>query len=94
MQLFNRDGSVLAPAEPKPSPQPFEADVAKGRELMGRGLSCESPDALGGHESLGEGVARKYLSWVGMYNPFKAQLRAEQAAERLARCKHWTQPPE
>lgn len=92
VQLFNRDGSVLAPAEPKAAPQPFEADIAKGRELMGRGLSCEGPDALGGHESLGEGVARKYLSWIGMYNPFNAQLRAEQAAERLARCKHWTQP--
>ncbi len=89
LQLFNRDGSVRLPDAPDDPSRPFDADVAKGRELMGRGLDCEKPDALSTHESLGEEVARKYLSWIGMYNSFSAERRAELRDEKIARCARW-----
>ena len=87
--IFNPDGSLQLPPQAKPQRGLPEPDIVKGRELMGRGLDCEAPDALGSGESLGEGVARKYLAWIGLYNPYSAQLRAEQRAERHERCKRW-----
>jgi hypothetical protein len=87
--LFNPDGSLRLPLEAKPQKGLPEPDIAKGRELMSRGLDCEAPDALGSGESLGESVARKYLSWIGMYNPYSAQRRAELLEERKQRCKRW-----
>jgi len=87
--LFNPDGSLRLPSEAKPQRGLPEPDIIKGRELMGRGLDCEAPDAPGSGESLGEGVARKYLSWIGLYNPYSAQHRAELREERKERCKRW-----
>ena len=87
--IFNPDGSLHLPLEKNPGKGIPAPDVAKGRELMGRGLDCEAPDALGTGESLGEETARRYLSWIGLYNPYAAQRRAELLEERKARCRRW-----
>lgn len=89
VSLFNTDGSLRMPPEAKAPRGLPEPDVIKGRELMSRGLDCEAPDALGSGESLGESVARKYLAWIGLYNSYSAQRRAELLEERKERCKRW-----
>jgi hypothetical protein len=89
VQIFNRDGSVALPRVAAPQKSPFDADVVKGRELMSRGLDCDPGDPLSTHESLGEEVARKYLGWIGLYNGYAAERRAELHEERKQRCARW-----
>lgn len=90
--LFRADGSIrLPPPGAAPKAAPHEENIERGRALMARGLDCDvhAPDDLAHRESLGEEVARKYLSWVGLYNPAAAQHRAEQEEKRQTRCRMW-----
>ncbi len=92
LSLFNADGSVRSPApSPFAKPAPHEEQIERGRELMARGLDCTAHDAddLAHRESVGEEVTRKYLSWIGLYNPAAAQRRAEEEEKRQVRCRMW-----
>ncbi|MFT3792630.1 MAG: hypothetical protein QM741_16535 [Rudaea sp.] len=89
--LFNADGSLRVPVAPPPKSAPHEEAVRRGREMMARGLDCEAhgPDDLAHRESVGEEAARKYLAWIGLYNPAAAQRRAELEEQRQTRCRMW-----
>ncbi|MET0224902.1 MAG: hypothetical protein ABW187_00510 [Dokdonella sp.] len=92
-QLFNPDGSirlgeagkiVTAPSAPK---NPQEAAKARWAEIQKKGenpLDCKKTrfaQAFAPDESVGSGIARKYLSWAGLYDPHDTQKRAARAAE-------------
>jgi len=92
-QLFNADGSirlgagstaVTAPSAPK---NPQEAAKARWAEIQKKGenpLDCKKTrfaQAFAPDESVGSGIARKYLSWAGLYDPHDTQRRAQRAAE-------------
>lgn len=92
MTLFRTDGTVRVPREQEsPRPAPHVEGIRRGRELMARGLNCEAhgSDDLAHRESVGEEVTRKYLAWIGLYNPAAAQLRAEEEERRQTRCRMW-----
>lgn len=89
-RLFNPDGSVrLAPGTVGPAkPEtPLEAGKARWAEIEHRGknpLDCRRSVFAQGYrpdESLGSGIARKYLSWIGLYDPHETEKRAQRAAE-------------
>jgi len=80
LKVFNPDGTVWQPARPlAPASTPFEL----ARELMYRGhniVHCRRTMFADGYrfdESVGDRIARRYLSWIGLYG--------EAAAERLKR---------
>ena len=94
LKLFNADGSVRigngdapikAPTDNKPKTE-REAAARRWAQIEKRGnpLDCKktrfaqnfAPD-----ESVGSGIARKYLSWVGLYDPHDTEKRARRAAE-------------
>ena len=90
-KLFNPDGSIrlgdAAPKLPQAPANPQEAAKARWAEIRHAGenpLDCKktrfaqnfAPD-----ESVGSGIARKYLSWVGLYDPHDTEKRARRAAE-------------
>lgn len=90
-KLFNPDGSIrlgdAAPKLPQAPANPQEAAKARWAEIRYAGenpLDCKktrfaqnfAPD-----ESVGSGIARKYLSWVGLYDPHDTEKRARRAAE-------------
>lgn len=92
MRLFRADGAVRLPEAPEaPKPTPHAGALERGRELMARGLDCEThgPDDLAHRESAGEEVTRKYLAWIGLYNPAGAMRRAEDEERRQTRCRMW-----
>jgi hypothetical protein len=92
-QLFNPDGSirlgsaagVIAPPSAPKTAQ--EAAKARWAEIQKQGenpLDCKKTrfaQAFAPDESAGSGVARKYLSWVGLYDPHDNEKRAARAAE-------------
>ncbi|HEY0179848.1 MAG TPA: hypothetical protein VGC30_09490 [Dokdonella sp.] len=90
-QLFNPDGSVRldapVPAAPKPAENPREAAAQRWADIEQRGrnpLNCKKTRfarAFAPDESVGSGIARKYLAWAGLYDPHDTQKRAERAAE-------------
>jgi hypothetical protein len=92
-QLFNPDGSIRLNAEtdaviaPKASANPREAAKARWAQIQQGGknpLDCHRTrfaNAFAPDESVGSGVARKYLSWVGLYDPHDTEKRAARAAE-------------
>jgi hypothetical protein len=89
-QLFDADGAVRLPADVKPH-APTQMQIAA--ELMQRGhnvLHCRKTRYASGYkrdESLGNEVARKYLSWVGLYNAAFAEAKAAQRkADAAAAC--------
>ena len=94
--LFNGDGSVRLPPPLPAKPESHRDALERGRALMARGLDCttHAPDQDAHRENAGEEVARKYLSWIGLYNPAAAQLRAEQEEQRQARCRMWLREAE
>lgn len=91
-QLFNPDGSirlgnagqVTAPRAPA---NPQEAAKARWTQIEKAGenpLDCRKTRFTGAYapdESAGSGIARKYLSWAGLYDPGDTQRRARRAAE-------------
>lgn len=89
-QLFNPDGSIRVPPEPRlhaPTPQQISA------ELMQRGhniLRCRRTRFASGYkrdESVGDEIARKYLVWIGMYNAdFVERKAAQRQADAAAAC--------
>ncbi|MEP7042442.1 MAG: hypothetical protein ABI843_05235 [Dokdonella sp.] len=92
-QLFNPDGSIrlgegsTAIAPPSAPKNPQEAAKARWAEIQKKGenpLDCKKTrfaQAFAPDESVGSGVARKYLSWAGLYDPHDTQRRAARAAE-------------
>ncbi len=89
-RLFHADGSVRIPRmQEPPKLSPHAEGIQRGREMMARGLDCEAhaADDVAHRESVGEEVTRKYLAWIGLYNPAAAQLRAEQEEQRQTRCR-------
>lgn len=90
-QLFNPDGSIqmggtesIAPAAPKTRREEAMAQwsrIEKGGHNL---LDCRKSRLAKGYaldESVGSGIARKYLRWVGLYDPHDTQKRARRAAE-------------
>ncbi|WP_343793832.1 hypothetical protein [Dokdonella soli] len=90
-QLFNPDGSIRlgggAPTLPQAPKNPQEAGKARWAEIQKAGqnpLNCRktrfarnfAPD-----ESVGSGIARKYLAWAGLYDPHDTERRAQRADE-------------
>lgn len=93
--LYNADGSLrLAPPSEMPAqPQaPMEKGKLAAQELLKRGhnvVRCKSTRfarAYAPDESIGEGVARKYGSYVGLYNPATAKKAADKAADARDGC--------
>ena len=74
LELFDRNGAAVVPKAAEHTDR-LTREVAAGREIMGRGLNCAY--AIENHESLGESTARKYLAWIGLYNPYKAERAVE-----------------
>ncbi len=87
LRVFDTNGGVILAKEKAAQPNSFDINVTEGRELMGRGLNCVYANEH--HESLGESTARKYLAWLGLYNPYAANRSAELEEEREERCKRW-----
>ena len=91
LQLFNADGSVRLPdAVPRLGKSTSQQ---LGAELMQRGhnvLHCRQTRFASGYErdeSAGDGIARKYLSWVGLYNTeFVERQAARRAADAATAC--------
>lgn len=90
-KLFNPDGTIqvggtdpIAPAAPKTE---REAGLARWSTIEKAGenlLNCRKSRLAKGYapdESVGSGVARKYLRWVGLYDPHDTQKRARRAAD-------------
>ena len=88
-QLFNPDGTIRvgdatpgAPDKPRTEREAALArwsDIQKGHNL----LDCTKSRLATGYaldESVGSGIARKYLRWVGLYDPHDTQKRAQRAA--------------
>lgn len=82
LELFQPDGRIWQPQHPAaPAPTPREL----AWELMHRGhniVHCQRSMFADGYrkdESLGDRIARKYLSWIGMYG----QAAAERLEKRL-----------
>jgi hypothetical protein len=96
-QLFNPDGSIrLAPAA---SLTPHEQGLERSRELMSRGhnvLHCRQSsyaESYKADESLGDEIARKYLSRVGLYSEYSAMKLANRQAAARADCDDLTAKP-
>ena len=89
--LFNPDGSIrmndVAPVAPVAPKTEREAALARWSSIEKGGknlLNCRKSKLAGGYapdESVGSGVARKYLSWVGLYDPHDTQKRAQRAEQ-------------
>ena len=92
--LYNPDGSLhlSLPTQTAPTQQPLQAGIAAGKEMLRRGhnvVRCKRSrfaNAYAPDESVGDKVARKYGSLVGMYNPHSADKLAERQADAAAAC--------
>jgi hypothetical protein len=89
-QLFNPDGSIRIPSEPRLHTR---TPLQLSAELMQRGhniLHCRQSRFASGYkrdESVGDGIARKYLVWIGMYNAdFVERKAAQRQADAAAAC--------
>ena len=90
-KLFNPDGSIRlgtgAPTLPQAPKNPQEAGKARWAAIQRAGqnpLNCNTTRFAKGYaldESVGSGIARKYLSWAGLYDPHDTEKRATLAAE-------------
>ncbi|SFR87811.1 hypothetical protein SAMN05216570_0232 [Dyella sp. OK004] len=77
LQLRNVDGSIHLPAK---SAQTRDTGIADMRHFQGqpcRGTRFARSYSRAQDETLGAEVARKYLSWIGLYNPLKEQQYRE-----------------
>ena len=92
--LYNPDGSLrTAPAVAAPQARtPLEKDLAVAAEMSKRGhnvIRCKRTrfaNAYSPDETVGDKAARKYLGWVGLYNPARAKRSAELAMEARENC--------
>jgi len=90
-KLFNADGSLRLP-ETQKKRDPLAPDLSAAAEMRARGhnvVRCQ-PTRFGSafkpDESVGDEVARKYLSFIGLYNPHSAAKTAGRAADATANC--------
>jgi hypothetical protein len=93
VRLYNPDGSLRLPsAAPSRRKDPMAAGFAAAAELRERGhnvVRCRSTRFAGAwkpDESVGDEVARKYLGFIGLYNPHSAAKTAERAADARSAC--------
>lgn len=93
--LYNPDGSLRTGTATAPAPQartPLEKDMAVAAEMSSRGhnvIRCKRTrfaNAYSPDETVGDKAARKYLGWVGLYNPARAKRSAELAMEARENC--------
>lgn len=90
-KLFNSDGSLRLPQNHDRKDQ-FYFDTSAGSEMRLRGhnvIHCRPSNFAGGfapHESVGAGFARKYLGFIGLYNPHTAAKTSERMADARAAC--------
>lgn len=93
-RLYNADGSLIVPrgdVEAKPRTA-LEQGFAAAAELHSRGhnvVRCRRTRFAGAwkpDESVGDQVSRKYLSYIGMYNPHSAAKAAERASDATEAC--------
>ncbi|MCQ4165252.1 hypothetical protein [Tahibacter harae] len=93
--LYNPDGSLRTGAAAAPAVQartPLEKDKAVAAEMSSRGhnvIRCKRTrfaNAYSPDESVGDKAARKYLGWIGLYNPARAKRSAELAMEARENC--------
>jgi hypothetical protein len=89
-QLFNPDGSVRLngalkmPEAPKTERERSAARWTQMEQAGKNPLDCRRTRFAGKYapdETVGSGIARKYLSWVGLYDPHDTERRAQRAAE-------------
>jgi hypothetical protein len=89
-QLFNPDGSVRLngtlkmPEMPKTERERAAARWTQIEQAGKNPLNCQRTRFAGKYapdETVGSGIARKYLSWVGLYDPHDTERRAQRAAE-------------
>jgi hypothetical protein len=90
-QLFNPDGSIrlgggtqVLPSAPKTEQAAGKARWAQIEKAGQNPLDCQRTRFAGKFapdESVGSGIARKYLSWAGLYDPHDTERRAQRAAE-------------
>jgi hypothetical protein len=93
-RLYNADGSLSVPrSEGVAKPRNALAEgLAAAAEMHSRGhnvVRCRSTRFAGAwkpDESVGEQVSRKYLSYVGLYNPHSAATAAGRAADATEAC--------
>ena len=92
-RLYNPDGSLRVPhAAPATPRDPLAQGMQAAAELAARGhnvVRCRPTRFAGAwkpDESVGDEVARKYLGFIGLYNPHSAARTAERAAEATAAC--------
>lgn len=79
LQLRNVDGSIRLPAKPAQTRAAGIADMRHFQKAPCRGTRFARSYSRGQDETLGAEVARKYLSWIGLYNPLKEQQYRERA---------------
>lgn len=89
LKLFNADGSIRLPeAQAVPPPSARERARQEWAQLQQRGhnvIDCERTqfsDTYTPDESLGDGVARRYLSWIGLVDHEVLQRNAERRRPR------------
>ena len=85
--LFAKNGNLILPA---PKPISFRSNDVVQMERRSP-IPCHRTSfshewARGQDEDLGAEVARKYLRWVGLYNPAVEQQYQRRAAEHLENC--------
>jgi len=93
VHLYNADGSLHVPrAEESKKADPLSQGLAAAAEMQKRGhnvVRCRSTRFAGAwkpDENVGDEAARKYLGWIGLYNPHSAAKTAERASDARAAC--------
>lgn len=91
VKLFEQDGSIRLPQQQKPTAASArERARQEWLDLQQRGhnvVDCERTlfsDTYAPDESLGDGVTRKYLSWIGLVDHEVLQRNAERRRPRHA----------
>lgn len=91
VKLFNEDGSIRMPEQQAPpTGSARERAQQEWADLQKRGhnvVDCERTefsDTYAPDESLGDGVTRKYLKWIGLVDPEVLQRNAERRRPRHA----------
>ncbi len=86
--LFNRDGSIRIPREALKLRAADAVDMRHFQQLPCHGTRWSDTAARGQNESLGAEVARKYLSWIGLYNPRTEKAYQQRRALLDQACAH------
>lgn len=90
-KLFNPDGSLRLPESQRRKDQ-FNFDISAGLEMRKRGhnvIRCQPSNFSGTYspyESAGAEFARKYLGFIGLYNPHTAEKTSKRVADAKAAC--------